>query len=118
MPASECELTLSFVGRGEARTIRCAHCSSPVASSKPEFSLPTMNRRLPAYVSAGCGSALGHARSKAGAARLGGSRVDVVRHEIEAGRVGLEGMRHAHGEDRDLAAVVAVSGVQHEALAV
>ena len=38
---------------GEASTICFAHCRNPVASSKPEFSLPTMKTRRPAYVSAG-----------------------------------------------------------------
>ena len=35
-------------GGGEHRTMRCAHWRRPVASSKPEFSLPTMNSRFPA----------------------------------------------------------------------
>jgi hypothetical protein len=41
-----------LAGDGEDREIRLAHWSRPVASSKPEFCLPMMNRRLPAYDSA------------------------------------------------------------------
>jgi hypothetical protein len=38
-----------LAGDGEARVIRLAHWRRPDASSKPEFCLPMMNRRLPAY---------------------------------------------------------------------
>jgi hypothetical protein len=48
MPTSEFVSTDSFAGRGEASTMRLAQCRSPLASSKPEFCLPMMTRRLPA----------------------------------------------------------------------
>jgi hypothetical protein len=41
-----------LAGDGDDRAIRLAHWSRPDASSNPEFCLPMMNSRLPAYVSA------------------------------------------------------------------
>jgi len=52
IPFKECALTERVGGRGEARTMERATGSNPVASSNAEFCLPTMNTRLPAYVSA------------------------------------------------------------------
>ena len=41
-----------FAGDGEHTTTDDAHAASPDASSNPEFCLPMMKIRLPAYVDA------------------------------------------------------------------
>ena len=58
-----------------------------------------MKRRLPAYDSAGAG-------------------VGVVRGELDAGRLGQARLRGADREDETLRAVIAVRGVEDEALPV
>ena len=92
-------LMLSLAGRGEASTMRWAHWSSP----RGELEAAVL---------------LAHDEQALAGIRLRGARVDVVRHKVEARRIGLVRLGHADGEDRHLAAVVAVGGVQHEALAV
>ena len=52
-PTSERVSTLREVGDGEDSTIWRAHGSSALASSNPEFCLPRMNTRFPAYASTG-----------------------------------------------------------------